>query len=129
MRPPVAANGWPAASEPPLTLSCSRSIEPSGSSRPRLLLAELRVLPGAQRAEDLRGEGLVDLVVVEVAELGARPVEHPRHRVGGRHQQPFALVDVVDRRRLAVDEVGEDRQVALLRPFLARRAAPPRRRR
>ena len=34
IRPPVAANGWPAASEPPLTLSLARSIEPSGSSRP-----------------------------------------------------------------------------------------------
>src|SRR5204862_2153684 len=35
MRPPVAANGCPAASEPPLTLSLSRSMEPSGLSSPR----------------------------------------------------------------------------------------------
>ncbi len=34
IRPPVAANGWPAASEPPLTLILSRSIEPSAASRP-----------------------------------------------------------------------------------------------
>ncbi len=38
MRPPVAANGWAAASEPPLTLSLSRSIEPSGLSRPSFSL-------------------------------------------------------------------------------------------
>ena len=31
MRVPVAANGWPAASDEPLTLSLSRSIEPSGA--------------------------------------------------------------------------------------------------
>src|SRR5829696_8249587 len=34
IRPPVAAKGWPAASEPPLTLSFWRSIEPNGPSRP-----------------------------------------------------------------------------------------------
>ena len=34
IRPPVAANGWPAASEPPLTFSFSRSTGPSGASRP-----------------------------------------------------------------------------------------------
>jgi hypothetical protein len=32
MRPPVAANGWPAASDDPLTFNLSRSIEPSGPS-------------------------------------------------------------------------------------------------
>ena len=84
-----------------------------------LLLAERRVLPGLQRAEHLRGEGLVDLVVVEVAEAEAGAVEHPRHRVGGRHQQPLALVDVVDGGGLGLDQVGEDRQVVLLRPLLA----------
>src|SRR5690606_4237098 len=35
MRPPVAANGCPAARDEPFTLSRLRSIEPSGSSRPR----------------------------------------------------------------------------------------------
>ena len=34
MRPPVAANGWPAASDEPLTLSLVRSMAPSGASRP-----------------------------------------------------------------------------------------------
>src|SRR5690242_16385251 len=38
IRPPVAANGCPAASDEPLTLSLSRSIEPSGASRPSLPL-------------------------------------------------------------------------------------------
>ena len=119
IRPPVAAKGWPAASEPPLTLSRSRSIAPSGFVAAEAVAAEGRVLPGLQRAEHLGGEGLVDLVEVEVAEAAADAVEHARHRVGRRHQQPLALVHVVDRRGLAVDEVGEDRQVALLRPLLA----------
>jgi len=51
----------------------------------------------------------VDLVEVEVLQLEAVAVEHARHRVGGRHQQALALMDVVDRRGLAVDEVGQDR--------------------
>jgi len=34
MRPPVAANGWPAASEEPLTLSRARSMEPSAAPSP-----------------------------------------------------------------------------------------------
>src|SRR4051794_10636689 len=34
-----------------------------------LLPAEVRVLPGLQRAQHLRGEGLVDLVVVEVLQF------------------------------------------------------------
>ena len=72
IRPPVAANGWPAASEPPLTLSLSRSIAPSGASRPSRSLAEHRVLPRLQRAEHLRGERLVDLVEVEVLQRRAR---------------------------------------------------------
>src|SRR5690606_30341128 len=35
MRPPVAAKGWPAASEEPSTLSLLRSTEPKAPSRPR----------------------------------------------------------------------------------------------
>ena len=118
IRPPVAANGWAAASEPPLTLSFLRSIEPSGLLAAELLGAEALVLPGLQRAEHLRGEGLVDLVVVEVLQGQAGAVEHPRHRVGGRHQQAFALVDVVDGGGLRLGDVGEDRQAALFRPLL-----------
>src|SRR6185436_12067217 len=34
IRAPVAANGWPTATEPPLTLSLARSIEPSGAASP-----------------------------------------------------------------------------------------------
>ena len=34
IRPPVAANGCAAASDEPMTLSKSWSIEPSGASRP-----------------------------------------------------------------------------------------------
>src|SRR5207237_4030061 len=35
MRPPVAANGWPAASEEPVTFRRERSIGPSDCDRPR----------------------------------------------------------------------------------------------
>ncbi len=35
IRPPVAANGWPAASDEPTTFSLARSTEPSGPSSPR----------------------------------------------------------------------------------------------
>ena len=38
IRPPVAANGCPAASDEPLTFSFERSIEPSAASRPSLPL-------------------------------------------------------------------------------------------
>src|SRR3712207_1680339 len=34
IRPPVAAKGWPAASDEPLTLSLDRSMAPKGASRP-----------------------------------------------------------------------------------------------
>ena len=39
IRPPVAANGCPAASDEPLTFSFVRSIEPSGVSSPSFSLA------------------------------------------------------------------------------------------
>ena len=68
MRPPVAANGWPAASEPPLTLSLARSIEPSGSSRPSRSCEKTGSSQAASVREHLRGERLVDLVEVEVLE-------------------------------------------------------------
>jgi hypothetical protein len=38
IRPPVAANGCPAASDEPLTFSFARSIGPRGASRPRVSL-------------------------------------------------------------------------------------------
>ncbi len=62
-------------------------------------------------------------------EVSAGAVEHARHRVGGCHQQALALVDVVDRGGLALDEVGEHRQVALLGPLLGGEQYRARRRR
>ena len=53
IRPPVAANGWPAASEEPFTLSLARSIAERGVEA-EALLAEHRVLPGLERGEHLR---------------------------------------------------------------------------
>src|ERR1044072_1906109 len=43
-------------------------------------------LPGLQRAEHLRGEGLVDLVDVEVLELEPGALEHARHRIRRCHE-------------------------------------------
>ena len=90
MRAPVAANGWPKARLEPLTLSLARSMEPSGSSRPEMRLAVVRVLPGLQRRQHLRGERLVDLVEVEVLQLEPGALEHARDRDRRRHQQPLA---------------------------------------
>ena len=64
------------------------------------LAAELGVLPRRERRQDLGGERLVDLEEVEVLEGEAGALEHPRDRVGGRHEQPVVAVDVVDRRGL-----------------------------
>ncbi len=83
------------------------------------LLAEDRVLPGLQRAQHLGGERLVDLVEVEVAEPEAVALEHPRHRVGGGHQQALLLGHEVDRGGLRVDEVGERLEPVRLGPLLA----------
>ena len=95
MRAPVAANGWPTASEEPLTLILARSMAPSGASLPSTRLAVAGILPGLERAEHLRGERLVDLVEVEVLQLEPGAVEHARDGDRRRHQQSFAGHEVV----------------------------------
>ena len=62
----------------------------------------------------------MDLVEVEV--LKAEPIscQQPRHRVRRRHQQAVGAVDVVDRRRLGVGEVGQWGQRVLGGPFFGR---------
>ncbi len=81
MRPPVAANGWPAASELPLTLSLARSTR-RAARRGRAAPCRTPGPPTRQRAEHLRGERLVDLVVVEVlqAQAGAPACGASRRR-------------------------------------------------
>ncbi len=61
----------------------------------------------------------MDLVVVEVLQAQAVACQQPRHRVDRRHQQALLAIDEVHRRRLAVLEIGQDRQAARLRPLLA----------
>ena len=102
MRVPVAANGWPIATLPPFTLSLARSMLPSGAGQAEHVAAVLRRFPGLERAQHLRGERFVDLVVVEILQRDARVLEHRGHGVRGRHQQAFLAADVVDRPRLAV---------------------------
>ena len=80
IRPPVAANGWPAASEEPLTLSLAAVDRAQRRVEAEALLAEHRVLPRLERREHLRGERLVDLVEVEVLQRQALAGQHPRHR-------------------------------------------------
>ena len=129
MRAPVAANGWPKASDEPLHVELGAiDRRPAAASLPRYVLAIRRVFPGLQRAQHLRGEGLVDLVEVEVLQREAGAVEHLRDGDGRRHQQPVAADEIVGG-VLAVGEVGEDRQVARLAPTPRCRAARPRRRR
>ncbi len=133
IRPPVAPNGWPAAER------AAMDVEPFAVDRaerlvePEPLAAEDRVLPGLERAQDLGGERLMDLVEVELLQRHPGPREHLRHRVGRRHQQSFALVDVVDGRCLRAREVGQHGDLVRGRPLLAgeqhRRGAVGQRRR
>ncbi len=72
MRVPVAANGWPTAMLPPFTFSFDRSMLPSGPGRPSTSRQYSGVSHAFKRAEHLRGEGLVNLVVVEVLQRRGR---------------------------------------------------------
>src|SRR2546422_11525245 len=83
--------------------------------------AVLLRFPGLQRAEHLRGEGLVDLVDVEVLQSDAGALEHLRHRVGRGHQHAFARAGeagIVDGGRRGVREIRLDRDAARARPLL-----------
>ena len=92
MRPPVAAHGWPTASELPFTFTRSQSI---GSVR----VPFQPVSHAATLAKDLAGERLVDLEQIHVAHSNLRTLEHARHGDGGCHEQSLARVKcgVLDR--------------------------------
>ena len=119
IRPPVAANGWPVASDEPVTLSRSWSMDAQWRVQPQPVAAERLVLPRGLGRQHRGGEGLVDLDELEVLQLHPDPREQPGHGVRGRHQQTLSAVDVVDRRRLRVDEVRQRRQPVLRRPGVA----------
>ncbi len=120
MRAPVAANGWAAASDDPLTLSFDRSTEPSGASRPSFSLQNAGSLPSGQRREHLTGKGLVDLVEVEVLQRQAVALQHARDGVCRRHEQALGATDVVDGGNFVVDEVRLHLPAALLGFLLGR---------
>ncbi len=82
MRAPVAANGWPTAMLLPWRLSFARSIAAQRRVAVQAVAAVLRRFPGLQRAQHLRGEGLVDLVEVEVLQRQVRILQHRRDRIG-----------------------------------------------
>ena len=81
IRAPEAPTGWPSAMAPPSTLSFSSSMAPSAPSSPSCFPAVLLVLPRREAAEHLRGEGLVDLPVVDVVQREAVALEDRRGRV------------------------------------------------
>ncbi len=87
IRPPVAANGCPAASDEPATLSLRAVDRAERRVEAQPLLAEDRVLPRLERREHLRGERLVDLVEVEVLQ---RPALARRASAAWRTPEPSA---------------------------------------
>ncbi|MNQ70730.1 hypothetical protein D3C85_853740 [compost metagenome] len=87
--------------------------------QPQAGLGIVLVLPGLQRTQHLGGESLVDFVEVELLQAEPQLGQHPRHGIGGRHQEPLIAVDEVHRRRLSGAEVGQNRQTARPGPVLA----------
>ena len=72
MRAPDAPTGWPSAIAPPSDVQLFLDpARPERAIEAELLLAVLLVLPRGEAAEHLRGEGLVDLPVVEVVQAEA----------------------------------------------------------
>src|SRR5690606_19591740 len=63
------------------------------------------------------GERLVDLEEVDVLERQAVAGEQARYGGGRCHEQALVAVHEVDGGRLGVDELRQDRQLALLRPL------------
>ena len=92
MRAPVAANGWPRAIEPPLTLSRDAVDLAQRRARPSFFANSLR----GERLEvgrDLGGEGLVHVDEVDVRERQPGAVERHRRGVGRALQQLSAGID------------------------------------
>ena len=116
IRPPVAAKGARRRGRP-ATLSRLRSSAPIGADSPSRS-AELRVLPGRERREDRRGEGLVDLDEVEVLQRHPLALEQSRQGVGRGHQQALVARDVVHRGRLGIHDVGQHREAPLGGPLV-----------
>ena len=71
-------------------------------------------------AQHHRSESLVDLVEVEVRQGETIAGQQSGDGIGGCHQQTVRSVDIVDRRRLGVNEVRQRVQRMRLRPFLGR---------
>ena len=124
MRAPVAAKGWPVASDG------SSDVE----AFPRSTRRRGRASPRRQGGQHLGGERLVDLEEFEVLDAEARALQHPRARrrrapSAARPRPAAVLVEEVDGRGLVGGQVGERRQVRAPRPTPRSRAArSPRRR-
>src|SRR5699024_5505054 len=98
----AAGRGAPLAGRPRRAVDGERGPvdRAQGLVQAEALGAVLVGLPPGERGQDLRGEGLVDLVEVEVLQGEPVALEQPRHRVGGGHEQPVRGAAV-----MAVDEV------------------------
>ncbi len=129
MRPPVAANGWPAASDRAVDVQLVAVDRAQRPVEAEVRLAELSVFPGSERGEHLRGERLVDLEEVEVVERQARAGEHLRDGVDRGHQQPLVAVDVGHGRGLGVRRGRRAPAGAARRPTRRSPAGPSTRRR
>ena len=130
IRPPVAANGCPAASDEPLTLSLARSIVPSGAVQAQPARGRTpRSSHAASVASTVRGERLVDLEEVEVLQRQPVAGQQPGHGERGGHQQPVLRRAQSPRPRPRRRPRAPARAGRARRPIPRWPAAPPRRRR
>ncbi len=89
-----------------------RCVEPQAG------FAIFGIFPGLERAQDLRGEGFVNFVVIKILQGQAVARQQAWHGIDRSHQQALGTVDEIHRRRLAVAQISEDRQAARFGPFL-----------
>ncbi len=81
---------------------------PIAVSRPRTATAVIGIFPRLEGAEDLRGEGFVNLVEIEVLKRQASTLQHRGDGDGGCHQQALSVRKVIGG-DLSEAEISEDR--------------------
>ena len=111
---PVAAKGCPVATLEPFTFNFVTINTAQSAIQSKFVFAERLVFPCFHCAQCLSGKGFVKFVEVKVLQAQASALEHPRHGVGGGHQQAFtvfALRVEVYRRYFAKGQVSHNRQL------------------
>ena len=100
MRLPLAPTGWPSADRAAVDIELVARDRAGGALEAQRLAAELVVLPGGETGQHLRGERLVQLPQLDVAELRAVP---PQERGRAQHRaEPHDRR--IERRPFAVDD-------------------------